>query len=397
MDNIKRILVISSDHKLKEVLRFCLDGWGYEVFIWNEYQDDISQIKKLSPAIIVVDVHSARHSDLKICEDLKNDFITAFIPVITLINKRHLRSHLLYLKHGVDDYLIKPPDPLDLRIRIEMALRRCQYNYYSSPLTGLPGGRLVEDILTERLEKSEPFTFAHVDIDNFKTFNDSYGYLMGDRVIMNTAYMLYGSVKKFGDKTDFVGHIGGDDFVFIVKPDKYEKIASSFIETFDRIIPFHYSKEDRDNGYIIAKDRTKHIKKMPLMSISVAIVNNITKQNFKNIIDINIRAVEIKKYLKNISGSAYMSDRRVIGASNKTGPYILKTPKESPDYLPLGQMLLKNKLISSEQLNEALRVHWKRGILLGEALKELGILRQNQIEELLNIKAPEKELGPLQK
>ena len=147
MREAKKILIISSDSQLRDVLKFCFDGWGYEVLVSKDPVSDIAPIKKASPDVIVVDVHTASTSQLEICRLLKDDFLTAFIPVITLINKRQLRSHLLNIKQGVDDYLIKPPDPLDLRVRIEMAMRRSQYSFYSTPLTGLPGGRIIEETI----------------------------------------------------------------------------------------------------------------------------------------------------------------------------------------------------------------------------------------------------------
>jgi len=152
VNKIRNILIITPDTALKEVLNFCFDGWGYEVFLWEEYTGDIASIKKILPDVVVIDIHSAHKEDLKICEVLKDDPLTSSIPVITLIDKRHLKTQLLTLKHGIDDYLIKPPDPLDLRVRIEMAIRRAQYNLYSSPLTGLPGGKIIEEKLKEKIE-----------------------------------------------------------------------------------------------------------------------------------------------------------------------------------------------------------------------------------------------------
>ncbi|MCX5679859.1 MAG: hypothetical protein NTZ95_04300 [Candidatus Omnitrophica bacterium] len=104
MREAKKILIISSDRSLSDVLKFCFDGWGYEVIVSEDPVSDISPIKKASPDVIVVDVHSANAQQLEVCRLLKDDFLTAFIPVITLINKRQLRSHLLYIKQGVDDY-----------------------------------------------------------------------------------------------------------------------------------------------------------------------------------------------------------------------------------------------------------------------------------------------------
>ncbi len=384
MDKTKKIFIISSDSKLKDVLAFCFDGWGYEVYL-KDFSTNLSveTIKANSPDVIIIDVQSARKTQLDICRHLKDNFTTTFIPVITLINKRHLREHLLNLKQGVDDYMIKPPDPLDLRIRIEMALRRAQHSIQASSLTGLPGGRMLEDILTEKVKADKPFTFGYVDIDNFKSFNDVYGYQRGDRVILQTAYMLFTILRSLGNSDDFVSHIGGDDFAFITTPDKYERVCQHFIQMFDSVIPFHYSEADRARKFIIARDRSRKIKKAPLMSISIALINRDYSSNIKSTIEINEKIAEIKRYLKATSESNFMVDRRDSKASRNVSPQVNKKTDTPEKYKPLGQMLLEKKLISHEQLDEALNIHWKRGIILGEVLKDLGFLADEDLKKVL--------------
>ena len=387
MENVKRILIISSDKKLLEVLNFCFDGWGYEVCLCDYALQDIAFIKKISPDIIIVDVHSASKSHLEICRLIKDDFFTAFIPVITLINKRQLRSQLLHLKQGVDDYLIKPPDPLDLRIRVEMAARRSQYSFYATPLTGLPGGRIIEEVLKEKVKKGAPFSFGYIDIDNFKYFNDVYGYVKGDNVIMHTAYMLYAVIRKLGNCDDFIGHIGGDDFIFITTPDRYKDICENFILIFDRLIPFHYSLEDRSRGFIIARDRTHKINKIPLMSITLAILNKDEASKLENVIEINERISETKHYLKSIPGSKFMVDRRnrKKDKADSFVPVVYKREAGLFPYKPLGQILLQKNIITSEQLDEALKIHWRKGIILGEVFKELGMITEKTLIDALRL------------
>ena len=382
MKEARRILIISSDANLVEVLKFCFDGWGYEVVVSVAPISDVAPIKKISPDVIVIDVHFASPSSLEICRLLKDDFITAYIPVITLINKRQLRSQLLNLKQGVDDYLIKPPDPLDLRVRVEMAMRRAQYSFYATPLTGIPGGRIIEEAVNERLKAGLNFSFGYLDIDNFKYFNDTYGYLKGDRAIMQTAYILYTVIGAFGNPGDFLGHIGGDDFVFITSIGKHEEICDNFISEFEKIMPFHYSAEDRNNGFIVAKDRTRKLKNVPLMSVSIAVVNRTKDSGLNNMIEINERVAEIKRYLKNIEGSKFMADRR----NYKTGasPKVYRRDGASRgSYRPLGQALLEKNVISKEALDEALVVHWRRGIRLGEILRELGFVGEKELAAVL--------------
>ncbi len=385
-EKVKKILIISSDENLKKVLSFCFDGWGYEVFLHDSPASDVNQIKKISPDAIVIDVYSASKTHLQICSILKEDLITAFIPVITLINKRQLREQLLHLKQGVDDYLIKPPDPLDLRVRIEMALKRAQYSFYTTPLTGLPGGRLIEEALDDRLNKHAAFSFGYIDIDNFKYFNDVYGYVKGDRIIMQSAYILYTTVKKFGNKDDFIGHIGGDDFVFITSLDKSVALCQNFICMFDNLTPFHYSPDDRQRGFIIARDRSRKVRRAGLVSVSVAVVNKRSPGEFKSIVEINEKVAEIKHYLKEIPGSKFMADRRENSGEDLQDPRIYRKKETILEaYRPLGQVLLEENMINSQQLDEALKIHWRKDILLGETLKEMGYLGDVQLSRALDL------------
>ncbi len=386
MEKVTSILIISSEPRLLEVLKFCFDGWGYEVHLYESGTPDIALIKKISPGAIIVDVHSAHKTHLEICRLLKDDFFTASIPVIALINKRQLRSQLLNLKQGVDDYLIKPPDPLDLRIRVELAIRRSQYSFYATPLTGLPGGRIVEETLKEKLKNETAFLFGYLDIDNFKYFNDVYGYMKGDNVIMHTAYILYTTLKKFGNRDDFIGHIGGDDFIFITTAERYRDICHNFIYAFERLMPFHYGEEDRKRGFIIARDRAHKIKKIPLMSVSVALLDRTDASKFSNIIEMNERLSEMKQYLKLMSGSKFMLDRRNQrkDEQNPLTPIVYKR-EELSYYKPLGQILLEGNIISLEQLEEALKAHWRKGVILGEVLKEQGLVTEERLAAALKL------------
>ncbi len=387
MDNIRKILIISSDEHLKDVLNFCFDGWGYEVYLQRPSDKkthlyDLEKIKKTSPDVIVVDIQSARSAQLDICSRLKNDFTTAFVPVITLINKRHLRNQLLHIKQGVDDYLIKPPDPLDLRMRIEMALRRAQHSINANTLTGLPGARILEDLLKEKFKNKSNFSFCYLDVDNFKSFNDLYGYQRGDKVLVQTAYLLQLAVSKFGNKDDFVSHIGGDDFAFITTPDKYDQVCRQCIQLFDNLMPFHYRDKDRESGFVVVHDRNRKVKEFPLMSLSIAVINKSADSSVENIIQLNERVSEIKQFLKKTSKSSFMADRRDTRIANNDSMQ-LNRKKAYKDYKPLGQILIDKNMVSSDQLDEALGIHWRRGIAVGRVLTELGFLTELELKEAL--------------
>ena len=392
MDKRKKILFITVDEKLKTVLDFCFKAWDYDVFFESSPSPEMANIIKIAPDVMVVDVQSATKMRLEICDTMKDDFVTAYIPVITLINKRQLREHLLTLKQGVDDYLIKPPDPLDLRIRVEMAIKRSQHNLYASPLTGLPGGVIIEEVMTSRIAGGIPFVAGHVDVDNFKSFNDRYGYMKGDRVLTQTAYMLSTTVRNWGNKGDFVGHIGGDDFVFVTTPDKYKDICQNFICMFDTVIPFHYDADVREKGYMMAKDRRDTMRKIPVMSVTIALVIKNNPDEVKTLIELNERTAEVKQYLKKMPGSKYMADRRIMKKEEPLTLQMFSNDESVKEcYRPLGQILIEKNVITLDQLDRALKLHWRRGVLLGEILTELKFLTPEQLDEAL--KCQEKALN----
>jgi DNA-binding response OmpR family regulator len=383
-DKTQKIVIITEDKELARVLDFCFDGWGYEVFFESAFYSDISSIARISPDIIIVDAELGNRKGLEICDFLKTNLATVSVPVIALLEKKHLRRELLKLQQGVDDYLIKPPDPLELRVRVEMAIKRSQHNFYANPLTGLPGGILIEEAIRKKLEKKKEFVTGQVDIDNFKSFNDRYGYLQGDRVIMQTAHMLTSCLEKWGERSDFVGHIGGDDFVIISTPEKYNDVCENFICMFDTIIRFHYSPEDRAKGFIAAKDRADRMRKIPLMSVTVALVMKNSPDEVNTTIEINERIAEVKQYLKKIPGSKYMADRRILKKNDHLKVQVFQNDDAiSKTYKPLGQILLEKGDIDREQLDKALKVHWKRGGFLGETLEENGMVTKENVTQAL--------------
>jgi hypothetical protein len=155
---------------------------------------------------------------------------------------------------------------------------------------------------------------------------------------------------------------------------------------FDKIIPFYYSVEDRRRGFVIAQDRTHKVKKIPLMSISAAVVNKVGPIKFKNTIEINDKVAEIKSYLKKMPGSKFMADRRSRQSDDSLTPQFNPIKDKSQDYYkPLGQILVEKNFITLEQLDEALKTHWKRGVILGEILKELRFISEGKLKKGLAV------------
>jgi GGDEF domain-containing protein/CHASE3 domain sensor protein len=181
----------------------------------------------------------------------------------------------------------------------------------ASPLTRLPGGIAIENVLKKRIESKQPLAFCVIDLDNFKAFNDHYGYAKGSEVIKETAKIIEAVVKEKGTSYDFVGHVGGDDYVVITIPDKMREIAGEIITLFDRCIPEFYDPLERQQGYIVGKTRQGIEMRFPIMSISIAIVTNYDRQ-FTNTLQVSEIAAELKDYAKTIPESSLVVDKRRI-------------------------------------------------------------------------------------
>jgi len=179
----------------------------------------------------------------------------------------------------------------------------------ASPLTRLPGGVAIENVMKKRIAAEAPIAFCLMDIDNFKAYNDYYGYAKGNDVIQATAAIISEAVAKFGNEDDFIGHIGGDDYVLITTPDLYPRICQAVIDGFDHTIPGFYDEQDRLRGHIVGENRQGQEVKFPLATISIAVVTNL-KRKFRNHIQYGEVAAEMKEHAKTVAGSTFMVDQR---------------------------------------------------------------------------------------
>lgn len=383
----KKVLLAEHETSISEILTYLLKAWEYEVIAATEGASVLEIVRHEQPDIIIIDFDLPKIDGLKLSKSLKEDFLTAHIPIIILIDKRQIRKKMLEIEQGVDDYIVNPPDPIDLEVRMEMALRRSAHQLHANALTKLPGNRQIEKVIQARIEQGAVFSIAYYDIDNFKSFNDKYGYMKGDNVIRHTAYIISTIVKRFGDRDDFVGHVGGDDFVAVTIPERESLIASESISSFNRLMPFHYNEDDRKRGYILAKDRRGSVTKTPLMSVSIAIANN-KNHRFNNIVELMETIVEIKRYLKTLSGSKFLVNRRKPEKRESIpskSDIVLKKASRILEHKPLGQILTESKVITPQQLEIALNKHWSTGQKIGRSIIGLGMASSGDISRALDI------------
>jgi diguanylate cyclase (GGDEF)-like protein len=202
-------------------------------------------------------------------------------------------------------------------------------NLDTSPLTRLPGGTTIGQVMEKRIEAEMDIAFCLMDIDNFKAYNDNYGYAKGNEVIQSAADVITQAVADYGCEEDFIGHIGGDDYVVITTPDKCEKICQAVTEYFDKAIPGFYNSKDRKRGYIEGENRQGDEMLFPLASISIAVVTNYEKK-LTNHIEFGEAAAELKEEAKSMTGSVYVVDQRKKEDGSKKDRSVIKLKKTKP-------------------------------------------------------------------
>lgn len=304
----EKILTVDDDPDILDVLKLTL-GEQYEVFQANNGKEGLQLVQNKKPDLIICDYMMPVMNGREFCKTLKKDILLRHIPLIMLTGKGEAKDVVSGIEAGADDYLVKPFDPDTLLARIKMILRRTVRSLDANPLTYLPGNTSIMEELQQRITDGKVFAVGYADLDKFKVYNDKYGFEKGDEVIRQTARILVSIVREKGGPDAFVGHIGGDDFVFITEDPLIENICQEIIKEFDALIPSFYNEEDRQAGYVVGKDRQGNEVKAGLLSISIGIVSNATHR-ITHVAQISEIGAELKKYAKSFEKSNFVRDQR---------------------------------------------------------------------------------------
>ena len=307
-----RILVVDDEPHIRQILKFTLEKAAYQVFCAADGEEALGNMVEVKPDLVLLDVMMPRMDGFEVCRKMRQDFVLSQIPVIMLTAKGDLNEKVRGLEGGANDYLVKPysNDELLLRVRnvLEWNIRQKEAN----PLTGLPGNTAIERELISRISRKKPYAFLYIDIDNFKGFNDYYGYQKGDEIIGFLAAILTKAIEKLGNKDDFIGHVGGDDFVMIASPTRAEFMAKYIIDEFDKGALLLLNEDDVKRGYLEVRDRQGELKRIPVMSVTMALVMS-TDNKIEHFAEINDIASSLKEYGKRIKGSVVVKERRQEG------------------------------------------------------------------------------------
>ncbi len=304
------VLFYSPAHRpLNELVRSWLEGQGYPIVLLTEAEQVKTTARRRLPVLVLIDADGQVGESEKLCRALKEDPYTGAIPVAVMSSRHAAELVARWFEAGADEVITPLFEPAEQRSRLGVLIQRTERSLAVHPSTRLPGTTEIEREFKRRMERQEQFAVCYADIDHFKEFNDRYSYYDGDRVIYLLSRILRDVVKGLCPENGFVGHIGGDDFIFVIQPRYVQAVCSEILDVFDTLIPYQYSPQDRKAGYFFGKDRRGHLHRVPLMTLSIGVVTN-EQRRFQHPAQISELATEMKSYAKTLPGSVFVVDRR---------------------------------------------------------------------------------------
>jgi PleD family two-component response regulator len=288
-----RILVVEDDTDISNMLKIYFSAQEFEVTVAARGSEALDRTRKQLPSVIVLDIMLPDIDGYEVCTRLRKTLRTSHVPIIFLTQKDERSDRIAGLELGADDYITKPFDIEELRLRVQGAMRRAERESLTNPTTGLPSGKLIEEQLRGLMRRGG-WGLLYVGVQHIEAFTDVYGFVAGDEVLRYTALLLGEMDDKLGGPDDFIGHVGGDDFVLITTEDKAAAMAEAAIKRFNQDIGSHYSFKDRERGYIVVKESDGQERQEPLMRLCVGVVSS-TGQDFTDIREITEVSAEARR------------------------------------------------------------------------------------------------------
>lgn len=288
-----RLLVVEDDIDIGNMLKIYFSGMGFDVDVAVRGSDALERTKQVLPHLIVLDIMLPDIDGYEVCRNLRTSMRTSHIPVIFLTQKDERSDKLQGLELGADDYITKPFDIEELKLRVQGAIRRSERESLTDPRSGLPAGRLIEEQL-RRIIREKDWALLDARVNQFDSFKDVYGFVAGDDVLRFTAMLIGEVVDELGTTADFIGHAGGDNFIIITTETKGDAIKARLKERFDQEVLTHYNFIDREQGFVNAPSNDGTTVKVPFMTMSVGVVSP-SRHTFADIREITELAAEARR------------------------------------------------------------------------------------------------------
>ena len=305
---LKEIYIIDDDESSILVFNKLFENDKEYKFI-SVKSDQIDIALKNIPSIIIINEDAIEVDIVELCKKIRSDDDNSITPIIVVSSNSEKEHRIQILKESVEYYIKKPVNAQYLYYTIKNLGRLITINRRISPLTGLPGNVQIHAELKKRISNKEEFSVLYLDLDNFKAYNDVYGFLKGDEIIKFTADTIMTSIHSLIPNNSFIGHIGGDDFIAIVPTLNCEDVCKDIIANFDANVVRFFTEDDVEKGYIEVANRKGVIEQFPLTSISIGVVEADVGR-FANILEIGEVGAQVKHMAKSVMGSSYEIDRR---------------------------------------------------------------------------------------
>ncbi len=284
-----RILVVEDDFDISNMLRIYFTGQGYDVQVAPRGGDALTLTRKQLPQLIVLDIMLPDMNGYDVCRELRSTTRTSHIPIIFLTQKDERSDKIAGLELGADDYITKPFDIEELKLRVKNQIDRAERDNYTDPTSGLPSSSLIEEKLRELMREDKVWTYIDIKLRYFDAFKEVYGFVAGNDVLRFMALLVGEVLDELGTPNDFAGHAGSDNFVVVTYSDKIEMLTRRLVDRFAEEVQTHYGFIDRERGFMMQDD-----EKVPLMTLAEGAVSNATRQ-FADIREITELAAESRR------------------------------------------------------------------------------------------------------
>jgi PleD family two-component response regulator len=288
-----RLLITEDDVDISNMLKIYFGGLGYDVDTAMRGSEALEKTRQVLPHLIVLDIMLPDIDGYEVCRTLRTNTRTSHIPVIFLTQKDERSDRLQGLELGADDYITKPFDIEELKLRVQGAIRRSERESLTDPRSGLPAGRLIEEQL-RRIIRETGWAFLDIRINNFDAFKDVYGFVAADDVLRFSGMLIGEVLDELGSPSDFVGHAGGDNFVIITTDGASQGIRQKLKDRFNEEVKSHYNFIDRQQGFVLAPTADGQMEQSPLMTLATGMVSP-SQQAFSDIREITELAAEARR------------------------------------------------------------------------------------------------------